>query len=87
MFGDNDLVIYIEEAIEMIENQIIDADVYGLKTHKTLDKASGLAAFFKFKAAEMKIKGRKDAAIYLTALSHGMDDIVASLKYKINANK
>jgi hypothetical protein len=86
IIGDEKVAGAVEKATAMIEKQMLDPDVFGATTLEALTRASALAAYFKHKAVEMRIVGRKDASSYLESLGKSLDYIISDLKYKINAN-
>ena len=80
------LVEIINKALDMVEEQMLNPDIYNKNTHETMSELSSIAGFLKPKAIEYKIFGNKQAAEYIEAVIIGLNYMIADLKYKIKAN-
>jgi hypothetical protein len=86
LIDDENVLMAIDKALKMIEDQMLNPDVFGINTLEALSEASALAGYLRQKGVEEKLFGDKNTGAYLESLVKSIEYIISALKYKIKAN-
>lgn len=83
----SDLQDALNRAITLCEKQMSNPDVFNSNTLKALSEISAFAGYLKIKSAEYVMRGDKAKGAYIKANADGLQYLIDSLKYKVNANQ
>lgn len=81
------LLTSIDEAMDMVKEQMVNPGVYNDNTQWALDKISAYAALFVSEGAFFRLRGESKKASFCQYHADALKIIIDSLKYKIKVGK